>query len=64
MDEYSQLVSITPAEVGAAIENQNLIEGIYLIVETHVQNRRWESTLSTLFENALELEGCTSDSSA
>jgi hypothetical protein len=38
-DEYSQLVRITPAEVGAAIENQNLMEGVYLIVDTQVQNR-------------------------
>ena len=37
-DEYSHLVKITPAEVGAAIENQNRIEGVYLIVDTHVQN--------------------------
>ena len=33
-----QLVSITPAEVGAAIENQNRIDGAYLIVDTKVQN--------------------------
>ena len=37
-EEYSQLVSITPAEVGAAIENQNRIDGAYLIVDTKVQN--------------------------
>jgi len=64
MDEYSQSVRITPAEVGAAIENQNLIEGMYLIVEIHVQNLRCESILSTRRENALELFGCASDSSA
>ena len=52
-DEYSQLVRITPADVGAAIENQNRIEGVYLIVETKVQNLLCESILSTLFENAL-----------
>ena len=52
-EEYSQLVSITPAEVGAAIENQNRMEGVYLIVDTRVQNLLCESILSTLFENAL-----------
>ena len=52
-EEYSQLVNITPAEVGAAIENQNRIEGAYLIVDTKVQNLLCESILSTLFENAL-----------
>ena len=52
-EEYSQLVRITPAEVGAAIENQNRIEGVYLIVVTKVQNLRCESILSILFENAL-----------
>ena len=35
-EEYSQLVNITPAEVGAAIENQNRIDGAYLIVDTKV----------------------------
>ena len=52
-EEYSQLVNITPAEVGAAIENQNRIDGVYLIVDTKVQNLLCESILSTLFENAL-----------
>ena len=52
-DEYSQLVRITPADEGAAIENQKRIEGVYLIVDTHVQNLLCESILSTLFEKAL-----------
>ena len=37
-EEYSQSVRITPAEAGAAIENQKRIEGAYLIVDIHVQN--------------------------
>ena len=52
-EEYSQLVRITPADEGAAIENQKRIEGVYLIVDTHVQNLLCESILSTLFEKAL-----------
>ena len=59
-EEYSQLVSITPAEVGAAIENQNRIDGVYLIVDTKVQNLLCESILSTLFENALSSPEVTS----
>ena len=59
-EEYSQLVSITPAEVGAAIENQNRMEGVYLIVDTRVQNLLCESILSTLFENALSSPEVTS----
>ncbi len=55
IDEYSQSVSITPADVGAAIENQNRTDGIYLIVEIHVQNLRCESILTILFENAPDL---------
>ena len=52
-EEYSQLVRITPADEGAAIENQKRSEGVYLIVDTHVQNLLCESILSTLFEKAL-----------
>ena len=59
-EEYSQLVSITPAEVGAAIENQNRMDGVYLIVDTRVQNLLCESILSTLFENALSSPEVTS----
>ena len=59
-EEYSQLVNITPAEVGAAIENQNRMDGVYLIVDTRVQNLLCESILSTLFENALSSPEVTS----
>ena len=49
-DEYSHFVNITPADAGAAIENQNRIEGMYLIVEILVQNFLCESILAILFE--------------
>tara|TARA_B100001996_G_scaffold383009_1_gene376809 strand:- start:2440 stop:2670 length:231 start_codon:yes stop_codon:yes gene_type:complete len=63
-DEYSQFVKMTPADVGAAIENQNRIDAMYLIVEIQVQNFLWESILAILFENAMDLLLEPMDSSA
>ena len=63
-DECSQFVNITPADTGAAIENQNLIEAIYLTVENQVQNFLWDSILAILFEKAFDSLGRPLTSSA